>query len=212
MQNTNLFWTLIGVVGGGVLSLVITLVVQRFSNRKLIYYEITTIRYYSSDKNDTFFSFKGALVDSMHISVVKISTRSNGIIRIKDFVPDQPLVLTDIDAPGKIYTIKNGSFVNNYSRYFDRHKTYSNAQLAITQVSKDKAILEFDYIEKKRPLEFLVFHDAKLRVEGKLIDGVIKEKIPLINKVRKWSFSDICLVVATILSIALTVLVSIWIK
>jgi len=186
MLDSNLFWTIIGVVGGGILSLIITLLVQRFSNRKFITFEITTWKYLSNDNSVAFFSSEGAFVDSMSISAVKISTRSSGLIRTKDFVPDQPLMLSDIDAPGKIYAIKQGGFFDIHRKYFDKAKPFTRSQLAIVHISKDKAILDFDYIEKKRPLEFLVFHDAKLRIEGKLIDGIIREKVRFINKIRDW--------------------------
>ena len=185
MQSSNLFWTIIGVLGGGVVSLVITLVVQRLSSKKFISYEITTISVNINDKKDNYLYINEKPVNASYISVVKISTRNNGMITAADFFPDRQLTLIDSDAPGKIHAIRNGSFLNTNMSYRDWREKRNGVPIRMEQLSDDKALLEYDYIEKKRPLELIVFHEARLRVEGKLRDGVIKEKSGLIKKLKK---------------------------
>jgi len=206
MQSSNLFWTLIGVFGGGVVSLVITLVVQRLSTKKFISYEITTINVSANNKKDNYLYVNEKVVNASYISVVKISTRTKGMITADDFFPDRQLTLIDGDAPGKIYVIKNGYFQNANMNYRDWSEKRNGVPIGMKQISDEKALLEYDYIEKKRPLELIVFHEARLRVEGKLRDGVIKEKSGLIKKMKRVDILPLVFVTSMIIYLILNIL------
>ncbi len=185
MQNTNLFWTLLGVLGGGIVSLIISLLFHKLSKRKLLCYTISNISYTSNDDSEACFTVKGTPIKSMYISLVRIYNKSNGLLRPNDFIPDQPLSIVDLDAPGEIYALKAGRMANNRT-FYSRKKYEDYAPLRLKHISKEKAIVEFDYIERKRPLEFLVFHSARLHVEGKLVDGVVRERYLLWKTVKPY--------------------------
>ena len=181
--NTNLIWTIVGVFGGGLVSLIIALLTRKFS-KKILVFRITTERYYSND--DTSFSFmeNGSPIAEMNISHVKLHYRGNGLLMPTDFVTSQPLSLVDLDLRGRVYAVKN-------IRSFDITNVYPHYKigpetnfLKIESVERHKAELKFEYFDSKRSVEFLVFHNARLYIEGKLIDGLIKEQFNLLKKIR----------------------------
>ena len=194
--DSNLFWTLIGVLGGGLVSLLIAYISRRIS-KKILKYRIVTERYYSID--DSFFSLNhnGSPVKEMNISHVKLFYRGSGLLRPTDFITSQPLSLADLDIHGKIYAVKGVRSVNLIESYPHYKIGQEVISIGIESIDINRAELKFEYIDSKRPIEFLVFHNARLYIEGKMIDGSIKERFRLIKKILSyWGLGFFILVVA----------------
>lgn len=167
MWDTNLFWCVMGLLGGLVTSIIFYYIGLK---RKSLTYEITTTTLISNNASqleNLIISYNNKPIDNLYISNIKIINNGNCIIEKNDFVPLAPLSVT---TTGKfIADSKNGMTLftkNEYNNVYPLFR-YDEADVCTG------VIIAFDYISKKESITCTVFHTGSIEFGGKLKEGKI---------------------------------------
>lgn len=96
-MDSNLFWCIIGIIGGAIFSLIITIIFYIIGKtRKRISYNIKTSCLISSNTNkinDLEIKYNNKKIDSLYLSRIKIKNTGNTIIEKSDFSTTNPLTV-----------------------------------------------------------------------------------------------------------------------
>lgn len=199
-MNSNLFWCIVGIIGGAIVSTIFYLASKK---RKVISYKISTTTLISSKCSKLKklkISYKNIEIDNLYVSTIKIKNIGNCIIENNDFAPSAPLSLKTDEIFLTTLTTQENSFTSSPLLSIITDNSFSitskaestDIDLDTTQVfSSDSynqvfpipqfneqnicttAKINFDYISKKEIITCTIFHTGSLSLIGKLKDGKI---------------------------------------
>lgn len=169
-MNSNLFWCIVGIIGGAVVSLIISLIFHLIGKtRKHISYTVKTSCLISNEISNINFlevKYNDKKIDNLYVSKIVIKNIGNSIIEKNDFSTSNPLsinalklVICNDDFKDKTYMSKK----NNVDWSFKLPSENSFSQL----------LIDFDYIPKKGVINFNILHTNQIYIKGKLKDGTI---------------------------------------
>ena len=166
--NSNLFWCIVGIVGGAILSFIISLIFYFISTkRKRLSYSIKTFCLVS-DKvnqiNNLEIKYNCNEIENLYSSTLIIKNVGNSIIEKQDFaLLYPPLLYTN----GEFLIDKSNTFLyGSVDNFGITYNTDSNNKIT-------KIIFEFDYIPIKGSISCSFFHTDNISFECKLKDGKI---------------------------------------
>lgn len=181
-MDSNLFWCLVGIVGGAFFSLLISLFFYfKGLNQKRLTYNIKTFCIISDKINQIKgldVKYNSTEIENLYSSTVTIKNIGNSIIEKNDFAPSCPI---------SIYT--DGKFLvdeSNGMNLFPLNKAnnvYPLFEVDENNGTCDKIIVTFDYLSKKEELTCVIFHTGNISFNGVLKDGKIIT--PIENEKRK---------------------------
>lgn len=167
--NTNLFWCIIGIVGGAIFSLFISLFFyfKGLNKRRLGYY-IKTFCIVSKKINQIIgleVKYNSTEINNLFSSTITIKNIGNSIIEKQDFAPSFPISIStdDIFLANNITNFRSSNKVTNVKPLFEID---SNGTC-------NKITIDFDYIPKKEEIIFSVYHTGNIELNGLLKDGEI---------------------------------------
>lgn len=168
-MDSNLFWCIIGIIGGAFFSLLISLFFYLIGlKRKCISYYIKTFCIISDKVNqitDLEITYHDNKLEDLYSSTIIIKNTGNSIIEYQDFIiSDTPSLCTD------------GEFIINDT--FNSDSTILNEKNNLKIIYKNdininQLNLNFDYIAKKEKIVLSFFHTGNIYFNGKLKDGKI---------------------------------------
>lgn len=187
-MDSNLFWCIIGIIGGAIFSLLISLLFYYVGlKRKRLTYNIKTFCIISNKINQINgleVKYNSNVIDNLYSSTITIKNIGNSIIEKQDFAPLCPLsVLT------------NGKFLvdeSNGINLFPLNK--ANNVYPLFEINEDNGacnrfVIAFDYISKKEELTCSIFHTGEISVKGELKDGkFLNEEDTIANVKSKMRF------------------------
>ncbi len=198
MWNTNLFWCIVGLLGGVLTSMIFYFIGLK---RKALTYEIITTTLISNSASQLehlSIKYNDKTIENLFVSNIQIRNIGNCIIEKDDFAPLAPLAVT---TTGEFMTdTKNGMKLNTYDEYNNVYPLFISSENGkCTHVS-----IAFDYISKKEAISCTIFHTGSLNFNGKLKEGKILDN----NKSWKNNLNHITILTITsaILSVAVFVL------
>lgn len=205
-MNPNLFWCILGIIGGAFFSLIISLFFYLKSiNKKQLTYEIQTICIVWVEKaqqiNGLEIKYNSQETENIFYSTLTIKNVGNTVIEKNDLSPSHPL---SIYTDGEFFINKcnevKPSFLNvNISPIF---KTDGK--------SCNKMNIEFEYIPKKQKIICHIFHTGYIEVKGLLKDGKIV--IPQKNEIKKKIKCLINQVFLIIIGMLISLILSLYLK
>lgn len=180
-MDSNLFWCIIGIVGGAVFSLLISLFFYfKGLNRKRITYNIKTFCIISNKINqvkglEVKYNYKN--IEDLFSSTITIRNIGNSIIEKDDFAPSYPLSICT-----------NGHFIADDSNGVELLPlNHANNVFPILNTDNNlcnRITIIFDYISKEEEITCHFFHTK----DDILLDGILKDgKIisPVLNKTHR---------------------------
>lgn len=177
-MDSNLFWCIVGIIGGAIVSLFFYII---GSKRKIIKYNINSEQLISTDTSlldgiDVIYNSKP--LSELYKTTVTFENAGNSNIELNDFSTKNPLSII----------VSNGEFLSTDITHYQNggHKNYVPCDVHTTiyqQKSKpyvyERATVKFEYISPKQSIKCIVYHTGDLQVYGDLKEG------KLVNKTRK---------------------------
>ena len=170
-MDSNLFWCIIGIIGGAIVSFIISLLFYFIGlKRKRLIYDVKTFNLIS-DKinqiNGLEVTYDSKEINNLYSSTITIKNIGNSIIEKQDFAPSCPL---SISTDGKFLVDQSNSM-----SLFPLNKTNSVCPLFDIDDNNvcNHIIISFDYISKKEELTCSVFHTGNISFNGVLKEGKI---------------------------------------
>ena len=171
-MNSNLFWCIIGIIGGAIVSFIISLLFYFLGiNKKRLSYEINTICLISNNINQVKglkVKYKSNKIDNLYSSKITIKNIGNVSIEKQDLATNYPLSIST-----------NGQFLLNKSNGIDFYPIHkANNITPIIDFDKSNnlcnhIIINFDYISKNDEFTCSIFHTGDISFDGILKDGEI---------------------------------------
>ncbi len=177
-MNQNLFWCIIGILGGAVLSFIIShhFYVKGLKKR-ILTYDISTRKvidnFYIEKIDSIKITYDSNIIDKLFFSRIWVKNMGNTMIEKQDFVPSHQLSISTsgifIRFP-KDYELS--SFVNTEN---DIHLNFNEENNCIT--------FDFDYLSKTFLMYLNILHTDNINFDGILKDGKIISSTE-INKIQ----------------------------
>lgn len=169
-MDPNLFWCIIGIVGGAVASFIISYFFYfRSLTRKRLTFDIKTIciMSYSINQIDGLeVKYNSNNIDNLYSSIITIKNVGNSVIENQDIVPLCPI---SISTSGQFLKPKN-EYIESYpTNKISMYKLLFQENNGICNSVK----LDFDYIPKKAIINYSLFHTDDITFNGDLMDGNI---------------------------------------
>lgn len=171
-MNSNLFWCIIGIVGGAIVSSIISLFFFLVGlKRKKINYNIQTFCLVSKKINQIKgleVKYNSKEIENLYSSTITIKNVGNSIIEKQDISPSCPFSLST-----------NGVFLlNNFNdtNLLSSNKTnpvFVSFNIDGSNNEVRHIILNFEYMAKKEEWTYTVFHTGDITFNGVIKDGKI---------------------------------------
>lgn len=182
IMNSNLFWCIVGIIGGAIFSLLISLFFYfKGLNKKRLTYDIKTFCIISDKINQIIgldVKYNSTEIENLYSSTVTIKNIGNSIIEKDDFAPSCPI---SISTDGKFLVDESNGMnlfpLNKANNVYPLFETNSD------NTKNNKITIAFDYISKKEELTCSLFHTGNISFTGVLKDGKIIS--PDENRARK---------------------------
>ena len=182
-MDSNLFWCIMGIIGGAIFSLIISMTFHFISKkRKNILYKIKTVKIISSANlklNNLELKYNTRNIENLCLSTIQIKNIGNSIIEKED-----------IASPIHIFT--GGQFLintnNEHALFLISTPRNESASYTIDESTKSCNVitLDFKYISKRSELNFSVYHtDNPVFLQGFLKEGKIldEDEISLFKRI-----------------------------
>lgn len=198
-MNQNLFWCIVGMVGGAILGFLTNYYFYfKGLSKKVLKYEIDTVSIISSKINQIEgmeVKYKTKEIKDLYFSTIIIKNIGNTIIKSQDIVSSCPITVLTHDQflNSKIERVES-NFANKNVKY----------KLLINQMNNCIKI-DFDYIPKKSIIKFSLFHTGNIYLNGDLYDGEILSLNKL--KTKKMMLRRIILFIIEIIILLISILI-----
>lgn len=170
-MDSNLFWCISGIIGGGMLSLIISSFFYFFGlKRKRLTYKIDTfslIPYYMENNNDLKMTYRSKELERLYCSIITIKNSGNCLLEKSDFSSPNPVI---INTDGQ-FILSDYSRNNIISRDCKGNPTCQYDSNYCYYV-----IINFDFIPKKEKIVFKLLHtEPHIYIETALKEGKIRK-------------------------------------
>ncbi len=169
-MNPNLFWCIVGIIGGAIFSLIISYFFYlKSQNRKRLSCEINTFCIISDKINQIQgleVKYNSSEINDLYCSTITIKNIGNSIVKKQDLVSSCPISI-----------LTSGQFLNAEPYYIkslpqDKITNYNLSPQKIDDVC-NYIEFNFDYIPQKAVITFSLFHTGDIALNGDLLDGEI---------------------------------------
>lgn len=182
-MDSNLFWCIIGIVGGAVFSLIISLIFFLVGlKHKKLNYNIQTFCLVSQKINQIKgleVKYNSKEIENLYSSTITIKNIGNSVIEKQDVSPSCPFSI----STNGVFLLNNFNDTNLYSSNKSNH-VFASFNIDGTNNETSHIILNFEYIAKKEEWTYTVFHTGDITFNGVLKDGKI------INTVKKETYIE----------------------
>ena len=171
-MDSNLFWCIVGIIGGAIVSFIISLLFYFLGiKKKRLSYEIDTLCLISNNINQVKglkVKYKSNKIDNLYSSKITIKNIGNVNIEKQDLATNYPLSIST-----------NGQFLLNKSNgidFYPIHKANNITPIINFENSNNLCnhiIINFDYISKNDEFTCSIFHTGDISFDGVLKDGEI---------------------------------------
>lgn len=171
-MNSNLFWCIIGIVGGAIFSLIISFIFYFIGlKRKRINYYIQTICLVSPRTNkiaELEVKYKSKYIEDLYTSTITIKNIGNSIIEKHDVSPSCPFSI----STNGIFLLDN---LKNTDLYSSNKTNHSHVFFDINSANDTcrNIIFNFEYIDKEEEWTYTVLHTGNISFNGILKEGKI---------------------------------------
>lgn len=206
-MDSNLFWCIIGIIGGAIFSFIISLLFFLIGiKKKRLSFEINTVCLISNNINQVKglkVKYKSNKIDNLYSSKITIKNIGNIIIEKQDFATNCPISITT-----------NGQFLLNISNSIDFYPVHKGNNIEpIIDIQKinntcNHIIINFDYIAKNEEFTCSLFHTGDISFDGVLKDGQILNINDAAKRKERYRllFDLIISMIAGIIGVILTIL------
>lgn len=171
-MNSNLFWCIIGIVGGAVFSLIISLIFFLVGlKRKKLNYNIQTFCLVSKKINQIKgleVKYNSKEIENLYSSTISIKNVGNSVIEKQDVSPSCPFSI----STNGVFLLNNVNDTNLYSSNKTNH-VFASFNIDESNNETRHIILNFEYIAKKEEWTYTVLHTGDITFDGVLKDGKI---------------------------------------
>lgn len=171
-MNSNLFWCIIGIVGGAIFSLIISLIFFLVGlKRKKLNYNIQTFCLVSQKINQIKgleVKYNSKEIENLYSSTITIKNIGNSVIEKQDVSPSCPLSL----STNGVFLSKDFNDTNLYSSNKTNH-VFASFTIDESNNEARHIILNFEYMAKKEEWTCTVLHTGDITFNGVLKDGKI---------------------------------------
>lgn len=169
-MDSSLFWCIVGIIGGGIISFLISYHFYfKGLSRKRLTYDITTFPIISNKINQIEgleVKYNSVEIENLYSSTITIKNIGNSVVKEQDLAPLCPI---SISTSGQFLNPNNWTIeshpvnkITNYRLSFLKDKNaYNNIKF------------DFDYIPKKAIITFSLFHTGDIIFNGNLMEGEI---------------------------------------
>lgn len=171
-MNSNLFWCVVGIIGGAIVSFIISLLFYFLGiKKKRLSYEINTICLISNNINQVKglkVKYKSNKINNLYSSKITIKNIGNVNIEKQDLATNCPLSIST-----------NGQFLLNKSNeidFYPIHKANNITPIIEFDNSSNLCnhiIINFDYISRNDEFTCSIFHTGDISFDGILKEGEI---------------------------------------
>ena len=171
-MNSNLFWCIIGIAGGAVFSLIISLVFFLLGlKRKKLNYNIQTFCLVSKKINQIKgleVKYNSKEIENLYSSTITIKNVGNSVIEKQDVSPSCPFSI----STNGVFLLNNINDANLYSSNKTNH-VFTSFNVDESNNETRHIILNFEYIAKKEEWTYTILHTGDITFNGVLKDGKI---------------------------------------
>lgn len=171
-MNSNLFWCIIGIAGGAVFSLIISLVFFLVGlKRKKLNYNIQTFCLVSKKINQIKgleVKYNSKEIENLYSSTITIKNVGNSVIEKQDVSPSCPFSI----STNGVFLLNNINDANLYSSNKTNH-VFTSFNVDESNNETRHIILNFEYIAKKEEWTYTILHTGDITFNGVLKDGKI---------------------------------------
>lgn len=171
-MNSNLFWCIIGIAGGAVFSLIISLVFFLVGlKRKKLNYNIQTFCLVSKKINQIKgleVKYNSKEIENLYSSTITIKNVGNSVIEKQDVSPSRPFSI----STNGVFLLNNINDANLYSSNKTNH-VFTSFNVDESNNETRHIILNFEYIAKKEEWTYTILHTGDITFNGVLKDGKI---------------------------------------
>lgn len=178
IMNSNLFWCMCGIIGGSVLSLIISSCFHYFTpNKKRISYGIKTFPIVSENKHNKDKDCSIPLnEETMYRSKIIIRNSGYTFIEQNDFVQSRPISLsTDgkfIIDNQNIFSFECNDYTNISTKFNEKRPT-------------NHVVINFDYLAQDDTITGSFIHTGNITFDAMLKDGSITNSY-ILTKCKSW--------------------------
>lgn len=171
-MDSNLFWCIIGIIGGAIFSLLISLFFYYKSlNRKRLTYDIKTFCIISDKINQIKgleVKYNSNEIENLFSSTITIRNIGNSIIEETDFASSHPLLLS---TTGRFFADNSNNIeLVNYTK---GNKISLDLGIDLNKKICNQIQINFDFLPQKGTFRFSIFHTEDISFNGILKDGTI---------------------------------------
>lgn len=180
-MNSNLFFCLVGIIGGAIFSFIISFIFYLLSkSKKSIKCTIKTSSFISNkiiDVDCFDIQYDHTNIKKYYLSIVKIKNSGNCTIERNDFSNSHPLSISSLDFILGANLQKRTHIIedNNVGWSFKSPPASSN-------LKSHQILIDFEYIPPKGIISFCILHTKKILIDGYLKNDIIKKTIFPKNK------------------------------
>lgn len=165
-MDSNLFWCIIGIVGGAIASLFISsfFYFKGLTKKRLIY-DIKTFSIISNKINQIKgleVKYDSTEIENLSSSTIIIKNIGNSVVKEQDLAPLRPISVST-----------SGQFLKSKNEYIESHPINTMPNYNLLFIKDNYIKFKFDYIPKKAIITFSLFHTGDIHFDGELIEGEI---------------------------------------
>ncbi len=169
-MNLNLFWCIIGIIGGAVFSFIISyLFYFKGQNRKHLTYDIKTFCIISNKINQIRgleVKYNSIEIENLYSSTITIKNIGNSIVKEHDVPNLNPI---SISTSGQFLDYKISCIESRtINKIVDYSLSFKEANGICNYIK-----FNFDYIPKNSIISFSLYHTDNITFDGDLMDGKI---------------------------------------
>lgn len=200
-MNSNLFWCIVGIMGGAIFSFIISsLFYFKGLTRKRLTYDIKTFSIVSNKVNQIKgleVKYNSIEIENLYTSTITIKNIGNSVVKQQDLVPSCPISLST-----------SGQFLNSKMEVIESRPLNKKTRYNLSFETKNNICnyikFNFDYIPKKAIITYSIFHTGDIIFNGDLMEGDVVT--PSENQQRRKIFNILINILSIISGILTTLL------
>ena len=200
-MNSNLFWCIVGIMGGAIFSFIISsLFYFKGLTRKRLTYDIKTFSIVSNKVNQIKgleVKYNSIEIENLYTSTITIKNIGNSVVKQQVLVPSCPISLST-----------SGQFLNSKMEVIESRPLNKKTRYNLSFETKNNICnyikFNFDYIPKKAIITYSIFHTGDIIFNGDLMEGDVVT--PSENQQRRKIFNILINILSIISGILTTLL------
>ena len=177
-MDSNLFWCVVGIIGGAILSAIISLIFFILSKRRRKISYIKHTYKVIMDKlpkiNELEIKYKGNDVTDLSYSQVEFTNSGNETLELDDFPKSKHLSIST-----------KGQFFINTPNELEIASSNNDITIDVIIISHQKIEINFDYLNPHDKIIFNILHTDNINVNGNIKGGRLIDNTQISENVQR---------------------------